>query len=156
MGPAAIDVDRLDERYLVDTLVRLLRVPTEVPLGPQTLMEPDDPKLVHYVQEVVRPELVLLGAYRLIDAPGNQLVVRLGQGRSPAALLLQVYTPTQHSNFMAEPFSGKIAVPPGETEPCAYGQGASQNKLPASASVRRYPRCSGRCSVTSSASSIYR
>ena len=35
-------------------------------------------------------------------------------------------------------------------------QGASQNKLPASASVRRYPRCSGRCSVTSSASSIYR
>jgi acetylornithine deacetylase/succinyl-diaminopimelate desuccinylase-like protein len=125
---AAIDVDRLDERYLTDTLVRLLKVPTEVPLGADTLMEPDDPKLVHYVQEVVRPELVRLGAYALLDAPRNQLVARFGQGRSPAALLVQVYTPTQHSNFMAEPFSGKVAIPPGQREPCAYGQGASQNK----------------------------
>jgi len=128
MSTSPIDPDRLDERYLVDTLVRLLKVPTEVPLGPNTLMEPDDPKLVHYVQEVIRPELQRLGIYTVVDAPRNQLVVRLGEGRSPEVLLIQVYTPTQHANFMAEPFSGKIAVPPGERAPCAYGQGASQNK----------------------------
>ena len=35
----------LDERFLIDTLVELAKVPTDVPLGPQTFMEPDDPKL---------------------------------------------------------------------------------------------------------------
>jgi acetylornithine deacetylase/succinyl-diaminopimelate desuccinylase-like protein len=43
-------------------------------------------------------------------------------------MLIQVYTPTQHANFMTEPFSGTITVPPGETEPAVFGQGASQNK----------------------------
>ena len=55
-------------------------------------------------------------------------MVRLGRGTSPEALLIQVYTPTQHANFMADPFSGRIAVPPGGTGSAAYGQGASQNK----------------------------
>ena len=41
----------IDERYLTDTLLKLMAVPTDVPLGTATLMEPDDPKLVHYVQE---------------------------------------------------------------------------------------------------------
>ncbi len=40
----------LDRTYLIETLCTLARVPTDVPLGYQTLMEPDDPKLVHYVQ----------------------------------------------------------------------------------------------------------
>jgi acetylornithine deacetylase/succinyl-diaminopimelate desuccinylase-like protein len=128
MRPAVIDPSRLDERYLTDTLVRLLKIPTEVPLGANTLMEPDDPKLVHYVQGVIRPELERLGVSRVMQAPLNQLVVRMGRGESPDALLIQVYTPTQHSNFMTEPFSGRIAVPPGATTPAAYGQGASQNK----------------------------
>ena len=126
LGP--IDPNLLDERYLVETLVRLLQVPTEVPLGPNTLMEPDDPKLVHYVQEVIRPELRRIGVSTVLDVPRNQLVVRLGRGTSPETLLIQVYTPTQHANFMAEPFSGRIAVPPGGTGSAAYGQGASQNK----------------------------
>jgi acetylornithine deacetylase/succinyl-diaminopimelate desuccinylase-like protein len=128
MVQRALDPERLDQRYLIDTLVQLLKVPTEVPLGPNTLMEPDDPKLLHYVQEVVRPELQRIGVYGIIDAPLNQLVVRFGEGTLREALLIQVYTPTQHFNFMAEPFSGRIAIPPSGTEPCAFGQGASQNK----------------------------
>ena len=59
----------VDERYLVDALSRLARVPTDVPLGFDTLMEPDDPKLVHYVQDVVRPELAAIGVYDLLDVP---------------------------------------------------------------------------------------
>jgi acetylornithine deacetylase/succinyl-diaminopimelate desuccinylase-like protein len=128
MRAAPIDPQCLDERYLVETLVRLLRIPTEVSLGANTLMEPDDPKLVHYVQEVIRPELRRIGLATVVEMPRNQLVVRLGRGTSPEVLLIQVYTPTQHSNFMADPFSGRIAVPPGGTGPAAYGQGASQNK----------------------------
>lgn len=120
----------LDERYLVEVLSRLARVPTDVPLGFNTLMEPDDPKLVHYVQDVVRPELAAIGVYDLLDVPRNNLVARLGAGRSDRALLIQNYTPAQHHNLMAEPFSGKIgnAAAYGSPEPAVFGQGVSQNK----------------------------
>ncbi len=122
--------DRLDERYLVDTLVELAKVPTEVPLGPETFMEPDDPKLVHYVQQVLRPKIQDLGAYDIVDVALNQLMVRLGDGSSGESLLVMVYTPTQHNNLMPDPFSGKIAWARewGYEEPCVFGQGVSQNK----------------------------
>lgn len=124
-------IDRgLDRAYLVETLSTLARVPTDVPLGFQTLMEPDDPKLVHYVQNVVRPELVRIGVYDLLDVPRNNLVARLGSGESGRCLLIQNYTPSQHHNLMPEPFSGKIgsARALGADEPAVFGQGVSQNK----------------------------
>src|SRR5215208_7695227 len=91
----AVVEQHLDRAYLVETLSRLARVPTDVPLGWQTLMEPDDPKLVHYVQDVLRPELVRLGA-GLRDVPRNNLVAILGSGITERSLLLQSYTPAQH------------------------------------------------------------
>src|SRR5215208_2791040 len=126
----AVVEQHLDRAYLVETLSRLARVPTDVPLGFQTLMEPDDPKLVHYVQEVLRPELVRLGCYDLIDAPRNNLVVRLGSGESERSLLIQNYTPAQHHNLMADPFSDKVANARayGRDQPAVFGQGVSQNK----------------------------
>ena len=127
--PQAI-VRQLDERYLIDTLVELARVPTAVELGPNVFMEPDDPKLVHYVQHVLRPRFQAIQAYDVIDVPRNQLVIRYGNGTSPASLLLMVYTPTQHHNLMPEPFSGHIArgTAWGHDEPCIFGQGVTQNK----------------------------
>jgi acetylornithine deacetylase/succinyl-diaminopimelate desuccinylase-like protein len=123
-------VAHLDTRYLVNTLVELARIPTQVPLGPEVFMEPDDPKLVHYVQGVLRPKLHVFGAYDILDVPRNQLVVRYGAGTSQRSLLLMVYTPTQHHNLMPEPFSGKIARATawGYDEPCVFGQGVTQNK----------------------------
>ena len=123
-------VAHLDTRYLVNTLVELARIPTQVPLGPEVFMEPDDPKLVHYVQDVLRPKLYDFGAYNVLDVPRNQLVVRYGAGTSQTSLLLMVYTPTQHHNLMPEPFSGKIAHATawGYDEPCVFGQGVTQNK----------------------------
>ncbi len=120
----------IDRRYLVDTLVKLLKVDCSVTLGPQTLMEPDDPKLVHYVQHVIRPELQRIGVHNVIDMPKNQIVVKLGSGEKDDRLLIMMYTPVQHHNLMEDPFSGKIAVPVeyGIEEPCAFGQGASENK----------------------------
>ena len=99
----------LDEKYLIDTLIRLIKIPTHVPLGPNTLMEPDDPVLVRYVQETIRPELSRIGAYDIIEAPLNQLVVRMGRGEKNHSILIMVYTPTQHANLMENPFSGKMA-----------------------------------------------
>jgi len=120
----------IDSEYLVDALVRLLKVDCSVSLGPETLMEPDHSKLVHYVQNVMRPELQAIGVHDIRDMPKNQIAVKLGTGRKDACLLVMAYTPVQHFNWMQEPFSGKIAIPDesGIDEPCAFGQGASQNK----------------------------
>jgi acetylornithine deacetylase/succinyl-diaminopimelate desuccinylase-like protein len=101
--------DHLDRGYLIETLSRLARIPTQVPLGTETYMEPDDPKLVHYVQEVVRPELVRQGEYDLLDVPRNNLVAQVGRGESGRSLLVMNYTPVQHNNLMEDPFSGKVA-----------------------------------------------
>ncbi|MCA9880476.1 MAG: M20/M25/M40 family metallo-hydrolase [Thermomicrobiales bacterium] len=125
-----VDDLAVDRAYLVEMLVRLAQERTDVPLGYDTLMEPDDPKLVHYVQHVMRPELVRLGCYDLIDAPRNNLVVRCGAGESGRSLLIQNYTPAQHHNLMDDPFSGKVANAReyGRDEPAVFGQGVSQNK----------------------------
>ena len=122
--------DHLDEAYMVDLLLRLLKVDCTVELGPETLMEPDHPKLVNYVQNVIRPELQNIGAHHIIDLPKNQLGVRIGKGVSGKALLVMAYTPVQHHNWMKKPLDARIAVPTeyGVNEPCAWGQGASQNK----------------------------
>lgn len=120
----------LDKTYLVETLSHLAQTPTDVPLGFQTLIEPDDPKLVYYVQQVLRPELVRIGIYDLIDAPRNNLVARLGTGASGQSLLIQNYTPTQHNNLMEDPLSGRVgnAAAYGYDEPVVFGQGVSQCK----------------------------
>ncbi len=121
---------RDSDDYVVGLLSELARVPTAVALGPQTLMEPDDPKLVHYVQDVLRPELLSLGVERLQEVPRNQLVAEFGRGEGPRVLVM-AYTPTQHNNLMADPWSGRIRVPQeyGIEEPCLFGQGVSQNKV---------------------------
>lgn len=129
-GHAQIFERHFDRSYLVQTLSRLARVPTDVPLGFETLIEPDHPKLVHYVQDVLRPELVRIGARDLIDAPGNNLIARWGSGQSGRVLLIQNYTPAQHHNLMKEPLSGKVATARryGVDETAVFGQGVSQAK----------------------------
>ena len=120
----------IDATFLTRTLVELARVPTNVELGFDTLIEPDDPKLVHYVQRVIRPRLFELGVHDLLDAPRNNLVVRLGSGESGRSLLIQNYTPAQHHNLMERPFDGIVANGArwGRDEPVVIGQGVSQNK----------------------------
>lgn len=116
--------------YLARTLAELARVPTNVELGSDTLIEPDDPKLVHYVQRELRPRLFDLGVHDLIDAPRNNLVARLGSGESGRSLLIQNYTPSQHHNLMERPFDGIVenGARWGRDEPVVIGQGVSQNK----------------------------
>ena len=123
-------IGRIDRRFLVDTLVELARVPADVPMGHEVFIEPDDPKLVHYVQNALRPRLARAGAYDLIDVPGNQIVARHGAGTSGRSLLIQVYTPVQHHNLMDDPWSGRIASGAawGRDEPCVFGMGVGQNK----------------------------
>lgn len=111
------------------TASRLCREPTNVELGRQTLMEADDPKLVHYVQEVMRPELRRIGAPEPIDA-GNNLVAAYGPAGTGRSVLIQSYCVSQHHNLMEDPFSGNVASASdfGFDEPAVFGMGVSQNK----------------------------
>jgi hypothetical protein len=84
----------LDRRYLVKTLIRLLKIDCTVPLGPQTLMEPDDPKLVHYVQNVIRPKLQRIGVHEIYDMPKNQIVAKMGTGEKDRSLLIMATPPS--------------------------------------------------------------
>jgi acetylornithine deacetylase/succinyl-diaminopimelate desuccinylase-like protein len=120
----------IDNEYLVNTFSDLLQVDTAVPLGPETLMEPDHPKLKHFVQDILRSKLKEIGVHNIIELPKNQIAVRLGEGNTDDCLIIQAYTAAQHHNWMEDPFSGKIVIPDDEDidEPCAYGQGAEQNK----------------------------
>ncbi|MFI5267653.1 MAG: M20 family metallopeptidase [Chloroflexota bacterium] len=119
----------VDRSYLVEVASRLCKVPTNVELGYDTLMEADDPKLVHYIQEAVRPELERIGAPQLIDA-GNNLVAAFGPAGTGRSLLFQSYCVSQHHNLMEDPFSGKVesAAAYGFDEPAVFGMGVSQNK----------------------------
>ena len=115
---------------LLRSVVELARVPSAVPLGRHTLIEPDDPLLVDYVQHHLRPKFQDLGCTDIIDLPRNQFAVRFGSGDGPC-LALVAYTATQHHNLMADPWSGRIATPLGwgVDEPCVFGQGITQNKV---------------------------
>ena len=85
-------VDALDFNYLVNTLQELAKVPAAVPMGTEVFMEPDNPVLVRYVQEEIKPKLTAIGDVTLIDVPENQIVVEIGNGGREKALLIQVYT----------------------------------------------------------------
>ncbi|MHA6630065.1 M20 family metallopeptidase [Pseudonocardia sichuanensis] len=113
---------------LLESAVDLARIPSAVPPGANTLIEPDDPLLVDYVQKHLRPRFVGVGCRDVLDLPRNQFAVRFGTGAGPC-LALVAYTPTQHHNLMADPWSGRIATPPGIDEPCLFGQGITQNKV---------------------------
>ncbi len=121
--------EKLDSAYLRDVLSRILQVPTDVPFG-QNFMEPDDPKLVNYVQNVLKPELERIGVPEIIDAPKNQLLVPLGSGEKDTSLLFMCFTPAQHAQWSKEPYSGRIGNGKefGYDEDCAFGAGAGQNK----------------------------
>src|SRR5688572_23240352 len=126
---AALVEQHLDAAYCTEVLVRLLRTPTDVPLG-QTELAPEDPKLAQYVREVVRPELERCGFDRLVVDDSNNLVCRVGADVASPSLLLMGYAVAQHANLMADPYSGCIGNGReyGLDEPCAFGQAATQHK----------------------------
>lgn len=120
----------LTGQELIEDLRALARVPSAVPLGLQTLIEPDDPVLLAYHQ-ALRPRFAMLvervpGA-RMVELPLEQFAVHLEAAAPGPTLLLMAYTPTQHHNEMADPWSGDLRTSP-DGEPAVFGQGVTQNK----------------------------
>jgi len=127
---AAADVinRRYDEAYVRDVLVRLAGAPTDVPTG-KFEIEPTDPKITHFVHNVVRPELERLGMGTIEADELNNLVCRIGSGGGPT-MLLMTYTTAQHGNFTTPDLEGRIANGRayGFDEDCVFGRGTNQCK----------------------------
>ncbi|MGQ0572056.1 MAG: M20 family metallopeptidase [Armatimonadota bacterium] len=125
---------RIDRTYLAETLVRLAQSPTDVPVG-QTELAPDDPKITAYVRDVLGPALAEAGVPLVVLDDWNNGVGYLGPRDAPSALLLMLYTTSQHGNFTDEWLEGQLADGSafGAPGPCVFGKGTNQGKGPAAA-----------------------
>lgn len=125
---AGVVNEHYDHAFVLDTLLRLARAPTDVPLG-QNEIDPTDPKIGRYVRDVVRPiiESLDLGPAEVDD--WNNLVVRFGQAPVPS-LLVMTYTTAQHGNYTDPSLEGQLtsAKEYGYDGECVFGKGTSQNK----------------------------
>jgi acetylornithine deacetylase/succinyl-diaminopimelate desuccinylase-like protein len=120
---------RYDHAFAVETLLALARTPTDVPLG-QNEIEPGDPKLTHYVHEVVRPVVERLGPTAVDADELNNLVCRFGSGAASPSLLVMAYTTAQHGNYTDPALEGRLVDgrDHGAEGECVVGKGTSQNK----------------------------
>lgn len=123
----------IDRSYLADVLLRLARAPTDVPVG-QTELAPDDPKITAYVREVLGPAMAASGAPLGALDDWNLGVARVGPS-GPAALLLMLYTTSQHGNFTDPSLEGRLTdgAAVGVAGPCVFGKGTAQGKGAAAA-----------------------
>lgn len=110
---------------LVEALVELAKAPSAVRLGRETLMSPDDPVLREYVEEALLPRFEKIDGERIVRFKEHQFAFVVGDGLGPT-LMLMAYTPTQHHNLMARPWSGLIER--RDSEEIILGQGITQNK----------------------------
>jgi acetylornithine deacetylase/succinyl-diaminopimelate desuccinylase-like protein len=129
---AAIAIDR---DYLTGALVRLAQSPTDVPVG-QTELAPDDPKITAYVRGVLAPALAEVGLPLAMIDDWNNGVGYLGPASAgQPALLLMLYTTSQHGTFTDETLEGRLADGSafGVRDLCVFGRGTNQGKGPAAA-----------------------
>lgn len=117
-------LNRFDAMLDVDELLELgsafIRVPTGVPMGFETYVDPTHEMFGRYLDDAVLPELPTIDAGELIDCRPYGDVVRLGTG-SPA-ILFQSYTVSQHHQLMDDPYEPKV------TDGRIWGRGVSQSK----------------------------
>jgi len=110
-----------DPTDVTETLIALARTPTDVPLG-QNEIEPTDPKIAHYVHDVVRPmiESLDLGPVQIDSL--NNLICRVGSGAPSPSLLVMAYATSQHGNYTDPALEGRLI------DGQVFGKGTAQNK----------------------------
>jgi succinyl-diaminopimelate desuccinylase len=129
IDPMALIERHYDDGYVRNLLVRLAGAPTDVPLG-EFEIEPTDPKIRHFVHDVVRPEIERLGLGPVKIDELNNLVFEFGGQATSPALLFMSYTVAQHGNATAPALEGRLmsAQAFGLDEECVFGKGTSQGK----------------------------
>jgi hypothetical protein len=110
----------LDMDELLELASAFIRVPTGVPLGFETYVDPTHEMFGRYLDGAVLPELATIDAGELMDCRPYGHVVRLGTG-SPT-ILVQSYTVSQHHQLMDDPYEPRVA------DGRIWGRGVSQSK----------------------------
>jgi succinyl-diaminopimelate desuccinylase len=125
----------VDEGWLQDILVRLLRTSTQVPFG-ETEIAPGDPRIVAAIDEVVLPWIQELHPEDVRRHPQGDVAARFGPD-ADGGLLIQTYVVSQHANLMDDRRAGEVVdgSEVGLDGPALLGQGASQNKGPMAAAL---------------------
>jgi acetylornithine deacetylase/succinyl-diaminopimelate desuccinylase-like protein len=121
--------DGFDAAYVAETLVALARTPTDVPLG-QNEIEPTDPKVGHYIRDVVRPMIESLNVGPVTIDELNNLTCIVGSGARSPSLLVMAYATAQHGNYTDPALEGRLmnGRAYGCDEDCVFGKGTAQNK----------------------------
>lgn len=129
-------MSEVDAAWVEATLLELARVDTTVPAG-RTEVEDGDPRIGHYVRDVVAPIVEKLGPASLDFTAAHDLIA-VFRGRAPGpCLLLMGYAVAQHANLMDRALWGTRG--PGDRYgvdgDCVFGPGTSQNKGPLAAAL---------------------
>lgn len=126
----------VDAAWIEATLLELARADTTVPQG-RTEVEEGDPRIAHYVLDVVAPLVEKLGPTSLEFTPAHDLVAVFRGRASGPCLLLMGYAVAQHANLMDRALWGTRG--PGDRYgvdgDCVFGPGTSQNKGPLAAAL---------------------
>ncbi len=127
--PLRVVERRYDHAYVVETLLTLAGTPVDVPLGRHEI-EPTDPRVSHYVHDVVRPLVERLGLGPVAIDDLNNLTCTIGAAVSSPSLLVMAYVTAQHGNYTDPALEGRLqnAKTQGVDEDCIFGKGTSQNK----------------------------
>lgn len=123
----------VDDAWLEETLLTLLRTPTGVPPG-RTEIAPGDPRISGAVEDVVLPILSSLDPDEIRRHELGDVAARFGPP-GDEGLLVQVYVVSQHGNLMDAPTAARVVDGHsyGLSGPSVIGQGANQNKGPMAA-----------------------
>lgn len=110
----------IDSRRLADTLIALLRTPTNVPKG-ETEVLPGDRRITSAIDSVILPFVQRLQPDEVRRHPDGDVAARFGPDRDDG-LLIQTYVVSQHANLMVDPLAVNVV------DGVVSGQGAAQNK----------------------------
>lgn len=105
-------------------LVKLVRTPS-----PQTDLLEEEPKVLSFIRDVVKPELESAGIGAVIDDKGN-LIASLKGTAGGERLLLVGYGMNAAPSTMQNPYSGAVVdgAPYGLAGECVWGRGACEQK----------------------------
>lgn len=116
--------ENLDPDKVKALLVRLVQVPS-----PQTELLEAEPRVLSFIEDVVKPELEEAGISANIDNMGNLIAYLKGAGKAKR-LVLVAYAMNATPSTMPNPYSGEIVdgAPYGINGDCVWGRGACEQK----------------------------
>jgi len=118
----------IEENLQVEEVKRLLVKVVQRP-SPQTDLLEEEPQVLAFIREVIKPELEEVGIPLVIDERGNLIATLKGKGEGKRLLLVS-YAMNAVPSTMQNPYSGAIidGNPYGIKGECVWGRGACEQK----------------------------